>query len=41
MIPKTSFSVSLLGRPAWQRLLGALAILACLWLAILWAVVLP
>lgn len=35
-----SFS-SMIARPAWQRLLGVLAILAVLWLTILWAVSLP
>ncbi len=32
---------SMLTRPACQRLLGVLGLLALLWLAILWAVSLP
>ncbi|MEF2072558.1 hypothetical protein [Consotaella aegiceratis] len=41
MTPPDAFLSSMIARPAFHRLLGALAVLAALWLAILWAVALP
>ena len=41
MTHRNPFLVSMISRPAYQRVLGVLVILAALWLAILWAVSLP
>ncbi|SON56405.1 hypothetical protein HDIA_2864 [Hartmannibacter diazotrophicus] len=39
--PRDPFQSSLLSHSAFQRFLGAAALLALLWLAVLWAVSLP